>query len=93
MAYMLIGGQPAGEYDGFVVKTLEVLRGYHIKGLAIAAVTQDKGKEVVTGYWGMSMSDKVLAAGHMQADAIDQMILTNRERYFEGTEEDDEDGE
>ena len=55
----------------------------------IAVVARGKDGEICSGYWNMRGSDKMVFAGMMQADAMEDML----EDRLEAGEETDEDEE
>ena len=93
MSYTLLSTEPAKEYENFLLDCMDNLKEYRVRGLAIAAVVVDpeSGEELaVTGYWHLAAPGKMRIAGEIQMDAIDDMILSNIDRYreYEPEEED-----
>ena len=93
MSYTLLSTEQAREYEPFLLDCLDNLKGYRVRGLAIAAIVDEpvSGEELaVTGYWHLSASGKKRVAGEIDMDAVDDMILTNIDRYreYEPEEED-----
>lgn len=48
-----------------------------VNGIAVAIVCNDNSIE--TGYWGCSMTDKILVSGIIQQDAMLQTLAANAE--------------
>lgn len=96
MSYTLISGEPAEEYERFLLECFENLKDWQVKGLALVAMVRDPERDedsAVTGYWHMGSMSRSYAAAHLQADAIDAMILDNIKRYQDYDPEDDTDPE
>lgn len=94
MSYALISGEPAKEYEDFIIDTLETLQEYTVKGIAIVAIVKDGENpedQDVTGYWHLSAPGKAYASAVIQMDAVDDMIRTNIDRYKEAMDNLDED--
>lgn len=73
------------DYASFINETLDQLEDYNVKGLAVVALTEN---DDLTAYWHMSVRDKAIAESAIRYDAIDSVILANRDRYgMDGGEE------
>lgn len=93
MSYTLLSTEPARDYEQFLLECMDNLREYKVRGIAIAAIAvePEKGEEVtVTGYWHLSATGKKRVAGEIDMDAIDDMILTNIDRYRDYDPEEEE---
>ncbi|MBR6561382.1 MAG: hypothetical protein IKK78_00045 [Oscillospiraceae bacterium] len=91
MSYTLLSTEPARDYEQFVLECMDNLREYRVKGIAVAAlVTEGNENMTVTGYWHLSASGKMVISGEIELDAVDDMILTNIDRYrdYDPEEED-----
>lgn len=77
---LLISGTPGKDYERFAVEALCKLRDHKVKSIVLAALTEGEGK-AVTGYWNAGPGERAELAAHIQADAIDAMILANIDRY------------
>lgn len=71
------------DYVEFMTKALNTFQKYPVKGIAIVALCDE---ENITGYWNMSLHDKLTAENELRFDVIDEFIQTNKERYIEGDE-------
>ena len=86
MSIVLMSSERERDYEPFLLESMENLREYSVKGLALAAIVTEpeSGEQLaVTGYWHLSASGKKRIAGEIDMDAIDDMILTNIDRYLE----------
>lgn len=86
MSYALLSTEPAREYDAFLLDCMDNLREFRVRGIAISAIVveQESGEEVtVTGYWHLSAAGKKRISGEIDLDAVDDMILSNIDRYRE----------
>lgn len=83
MASMIFTTEPKG-YTAFLTETIEAFSKSNIKGIAIVALT---GNENITGYWNMSLQDKVIAENEIRYDVVDGLIMANRDRYFQEEQE------
>ena len=72
------------EYSMFLAEVMNVFEDYEIKGIAIVAITPE---ENLTGYWNMSLKDKLTAENEIRFDNIDEFIKNNIDRYIDGSEE------
>ncbi len=82
------------DYDSFITESVEVLRKYEVKGIAISAIM--KNGEVLTGYHNMELQDKILAKEYINLDILDQAMCVNCKNYeidYEDEEFDDEENE
>lgn len=75
------------DYNGFMRETLDELEQHKVKGIALVALLEDHH---MSGYWNMDLYDILEAENVMRFEALDRFILANRERYVEGTEEEEE---
>lgn len=77
-------------YAAWLMDALKLLEEEHVGKITVAGISP-KG-EVVTGYFGMEMSDKATLSAHIQADAVMDMVCANgsliRDRWDEDTEAD-----
>lgn len=91
MSYALISGEPPRDYEDFLLASFENLKDYKVKGLAIVAIVRDtedpEENMTVTGYWHLSAAGKATAAANVNMDAVDDMILTNIDRYLGAADE------
>jgi len=77
------------EYTSFLTESIDNIGKEEIKGIAISAICKDGN--VVTGYWHLNLQDKAIIHTNIQYDCIDQLIMTNRDRYQEPMEDESED--
>jgi hypothetical protein len=82
----LISNNPK-DYHDFIVDTANGLSEYDISGIAVVALTKDG--QGITGYWDMNLREKAEAKNHIEYDVIDEMIMVNRDRYFENQSEEE----
>ena len=75
---ILISDNPK-DYNGFMAKVLEALEDSPPSGLAVVAIA--KSGEIMTGYWNMSLKDKLTAESHIRFDVLDEFINNNADRY------------
>ena len=67
--------------EEFMLSTLHVINEEKCETIVIAA--KNKDGYWVTGYLNADWATRNEALGHIQADIIDQMILSNLDRYSE----------
>lgn len=89
----IITSTSAQPYNEWVVEALNRFEKYHVKGIAIVALTDEN--YTLTGYWNMTLHDKICAKEEINFDTIDEFVKNNAERYGfaaedEGEELDDE---
>lgn len=82
---VIISDKQQQEYTGFMAETLTLFEQENIKGIAIVALTDN---ETLTGYWNMNLKDKATAENEIRYDVIDQLIMANKDRYFEEQDSD-----
>jgi hypothetical protein len=83
---IMVSDKPQTELSEFVAKTLDALGGEGVQSMAIVALCEDGTAQ--TAYWHMSLRDKAQAEAEIRYDAIDQMLLANKDRYLDdGTED------
>lgn len=79
-------------YAAWLMDALKLLEEEKVSKIAVTGISP-KG-EVMTGYFGMEMSDKATISAHIQADAVMDMVCTNgsliREHWDENADELDE---
>lgn len=81
MAVIVVSDEPLTGIQKFLAEALGEVDVY---STTAAAVVLMKGKkEIETGYWNMTMVDKQVAAGAIQADITDQIIKENFDRYMD----------
>ena len=73
------------DYHGFIVDMLNVCEGQQINGIAVVILTET---DTLTGYWNMSLHDKLTAENEIRFDTFDDFFKVNKDRYT--TEGDDE---
>lgn len=76
---VIISDKKQQGYEGFIAETLNTFEQYNIKGIAVVALTDT---ETLTGYWNMSLKDKVTAETEIRYDVLDSFIMANKDRYF-----------
>ena len=67
--------------EEFMLDTIETIKEMEAETIIIAA--KNKEGYWVTGYLNADWATRNEALGHIQADIIDQMILSNLDRYSE----------
>ena len=67
--------------EEFMLDTIETIKEMEVETIIIAA--KNKEGYWVTGYLNADWATRNEALGHIQADIIDQMILSNLDRYSE----------
>jgi len=67
--------------EEFMLDTIETIKEMEAETIIIAA--KNKEGYWVTGYLNADWATRNEALGHLQADIIDQMILSNLDRYSE----------
>lgn len=67
------------DYAEFMTEVLNTFQKHKINGIAVIALCDD---ENLTGYWNMSIYDKLTAENELRFDAIDEFIKVNRDRYL-----------
>jgi len=67
--------------EKFMLNTLDVIKEQEAETIIIAA--KNKEGYWVTGYLNADWATRNEALGHIQADIIDQMILSNLDKYSE----------
>lgn len=82
MNILISTNQP--DYNSFVLDVLNLFEKYNIKGIAIVAITDT---ENLTGYWKMSLYDKIIAENEIKFDVMDEFIKNNADRYFDKDDE------
>lgn len=88
MALIVVSDEPLAGIQQFLA---EALREVDVEGTTAAVVVLMKGKkEIETGYWNMTMVDKQVAAGAIQADITDQIIRENFDQYMDKWNEEGE---
>lgn len=88
MAFEVVSDRPLTGRDEFMVETMNILQETGARRIGVFAVL--KSGETFCGYHEMGFGDKLLMSGVAQADAVDEMIRANWERYMETGEEDAE---
>lgn len=63
----------------FMAETLDTVKEREVESIVIACKMKDG--EVMTGYFNADFGTRQEICGHIQCDIIDQMILSNSERY------------
>jgi len=68
------------EYTSFISQTLDRLKQYDVRSLAIVALTNGED-DSVTAYWNASLNDIIKSKDVIEYDAIDRFIEANLQRY------------
>jgi len=83
-----VSGTPPAGYEEFIVEGINELRKVKkVKGVMLLAFVDDERVPekdgIITGYYGMSLRDKQIAAASISEDIIDAVVKANFERYME----------
>lgn len=65
--------------DDFLTETFDIAREQEIESIVVSF--RLKSGEVMTGYFNADFGTRQEICGHIQCDIIDQMILSNLDRY------------
>lgn len=85
----IINGAQA--YDEWMTYVSNMLAMHNVKGVAIVALIDEGG--TFTGYWNMTLNDKLWAKEEINFDAIDEFLKNNAERYGFAVEDTDEEAQ
>lgn len=72
------------DYYSFVLDDLNLFEKYNVKSMVVMAITDT---ENLTGYWNMSLYDKIIAENEIKFDVMDEFIKNNAGRYFDKDDE------
>lgn len=75
----IITSTSAQPYNEWIADALNRFEKYHVKGIAVVALTEED--YTLTGYWNMTLNDKLWAKEEINFDAIDEFLKNNAERY------------
>lgn len=96
MAKILLSDRPIEGWAAFLSENIQALEDYKVRAVALVVLLEEPdedGADVLTGYYGMSLQDKQIAASNIQADVTDGIIRANIQRYLEELEEEQDDQE
>jgi hypothetical protein len=85
---MIIASDGHDDYEQWLCEVFENFQKNSIQGIAVVALTKEGS--ALTGYWNMSLKDKIQVEAEIRFDTIDQFILANPDRY--GIPEEEENG-
>lgn len=88
MGFEFVSGRPATEREEFLLELANSLNDFRAAKIGVFAVLPNG--ETFQGYYRMEFGDKLLMSGHVQMDALDEMLRNNRQRYFCEEDEDEE---
>lgn len=77
---VIIIDEDGREYTSFISQTLDRLKQYDVRSLAIVALTNGED-DSVTAYWNASLNDIIKSKDVIEYDAIDRFIDANLQRY------------
>ena len=86
MAKILLSDRPIEGWATFLSENIQILEEYRVRAVALVVLLEEPdedGADVLTGYYGMSLQDKQIAASNIQADVTDGIIRANIQRYLE----------
>jgi hypothetical protein len=63
-----------------MAETLELLSTDKVNGIAVICLCGDGVSK--TAYWNMGLQEKAVAEQEIRFDTIDDMIMSNADRYF-----------
>lgn len=86
MDFVVLSSKPLSERERFLQEGMNTMAEMEVEKIAVVAMLP--GGEVMTAYFQMGLNDKVLAAGHLQMDAMTDCMRVNRDYIF-GEEEDE----
>lgn len=92
--YILMTGQPLEGWEEWLMKSLQEMCNHDITGLALVALT-DKSEDsaALTAYYNMGAVDKQMAADHIQADVVADIVKMNLRQWLQEMEEQDDESE
>lgn len=96
MAKILLSDRPIEGWATFLSENIQILEEYRVRAVALVVLLEEPGEDgadVLTGYYGMSLQDKQIAASNIQADVTDSIIRANIQKYLEELEEEQDDQE
>lgn len=81
MIFQYVSDKEPTERERFLLELMNHLEEFGAEKVGVFAILPNG--ETFQGYFHMEFGDKLLMSGHAQMDAVDEMILNNRERYLE----------
>lgn len=88
---MVLSDKPLEGYEQFIAEALEELDGRPVLGIALVALMEDGS--AITGYHGLDVLGKQVAAAQVQADITDAIVRANIADYLRELESGEEEEE
>lgn len=88
---MLISDHPLADYEQFMAEAINELNGRKVLGVALVALLEDN--EAITGYHGLDLLGKQVAAAQIQSDITDAIVRANIADYIACMDEENDECE